>query len=153
MSEKSDLLSEAETEFAGLKKALAGLSEAQMREVWFGTWSVRDIVAHISGWHRELGPALERLSRGQKPIPEGVSYDDVDAWNAKFASAKRDARTADLLSELDASHSDFLLAAAKVPEERMVSGKTAYKLLDLNSRHHYQTHAQEIAAWRESKGH
>src|SRR2546430_8700733 len=62
-----------------------------------------DIVAHISGWHREMGPALERLARGEKPVPAGVSYDDVDAWNAKFAAGKKGAPVADVLLEFDKS--------------------------------------------------
>src|SRR5436189_4238650 len=28
-----------------------------MREVWLGTWAVREIIAHIAGWHREMLPA------------------------------------------------------------------------------------------------
>src|SRR6266851_3961785 len=89
MSEKTTLLSEAETEYTLFKRAIAGLEEAQMRQVWLGTWSARDIVAHISGWHREMGPALERIARGERPIAEGVSYEDVDAWNGRFAEARK----------------------------------------------------------------
>ena len=148
MSEKTTLLSEAETEFTRFKGALAGLDEAKMREVWLGTWSARDIVAHISGWHRELAPALERIARGERPIAEGVSYDDVDAWNARFAEARKAASTADILKELDASHTAFMRAAAAVPDERYVPGKTAYKIVDFNSRHHYQEHRRQIEAWR-----
>ena len=85
MSAKSELLVGAEAEFQGLKSAIAGLSEADMREVWCGTWSVREILSHISGWHREMLPGVERLARGEKPFTEGVSYSDFDAWNAKFA--------------------------------------------------------------------
>jgi hypothetical protein len=138
MSEKTTLLSEAETELTLFKRAIAGLDETKMREVWLGTWSVRDIVAHISGWHRELSPALERLARGERPVPEGVS----------FADAKKSAATRDILAELDASHAAFMRAAAAVPEERYVPGKTAYKIVDLNSRHHYQEHRGQIEAWR-----
>ena len=148
MSEKTTLLSEAETEFTLFKRAISGLDEAKMREVWLGTWSARDIVAHISGWHREMGPALERLARGERPVPEGVSYDDVDAWNGRFADAKKSAATGDILRELDVSHAAFMRAAAAVPEERYVPGKTAYKIVDLNSRHHYQEHRGQIEAWR-----
>jgi hypothetical protein len=151
MSEKTTLLSGAEAEFTAFKRALAGLTEAQMREVWLGTWSARDIVSHISGWHRELSPALARLQRGERPIPEGVSYDDVDAWNGRFADARRTAATADILKELDASHAAFLQAAAGVPEERYVPGKTAHKIVDLNSRHHYQEHRAQIEEWRKRK--
>ena len=152
MSEKTTLLSGAETEFAAFKRALAGLTEAQMREVWLGTWSARDVVSHISGWHRELGPALARLQKGERPIPEGVSYDDVDAWNRRFADARKTAATADILNELDASHAAFLQAAAGVPEERYVPGKTAHKIVDFNSRHHYQEHRAQIEEWRKRKG-
>jgi hypothetical protein len=151
MSEKTTLLSEAETEFTRLKRAVAGLDEAQMRQVWLGTWSARDIVAHISGWHREMAPALERLSRGERPIAEGVSYDDVDAWNARFADARKGAATAEILKELDASHAAFMKAAAGVPGERYVPGKTAHKIVDFNSRHHYQEHRAQIEAWRSGK--
>ncbi len=152
MSEKTKLLSEAETEFTQFKQAIVGLTEAQMREAWLGTWGVREIVSHISGWHREMGPALERLSRGERPVPDGTSYEDVDGWNARFADAKKSWTTADILRELDASHASFMTAAGAVPEVRFVSGKTAHKLVDLNSRHHYQEHRQQIEAWRKSRG-
>lgn len=152
MSEKQMLLTGAEAEFARFKKALAGLDEPTVREVWLGVWGVREIVSHVSGWHRELVPALERLARGERPVPEGVSYEDVDAWNAKFADAKKAWATADILKELDASHASFMKASAAVPEERYVPGKTAHKLVDLNSRHHYAEHAGQIEAWRKSKG-
>ena len=150
MSEKTTLLSEAETEFTLFKRAIAGLDEAQMRQVWLGTWSARDIVAHISGWQREMGPALERIARGERPIAEGVSYEDVDAWNGRFAEAKKAAPTADILRELDASHAAFMRAAAAVPDERYVPGKTTHKIVDLNSRHHYQEHRGQVEAWRKA---
>ncbi len=151
MSDKATLLDESETAFQDLKRTLQGLTEAQMREVWCGTWSARDVVAHISGWHRELGPALERLGRGERPIPAGTSYEDVDGWNARFTAAKADWTTPAILAELDASHRHFMAKAAAVPAERFVPDKTAWKLVDLNGRHHYQTHALDIAAWRKSK--
>jgi hypothetical protein len=150
--DKRQLLAEAETEFQALKRAVAGLDETRMREVWCGSWSVREILGHISGWHREMLPALERLSRGEKPIAAGVSYADVDAWNAKFAEAKRGWATADILRELDASHADFMRAAAAVPDERVVPERTAWKLLDANSRHHYREHIDDILAWRKRQG-
>jgi hypothetical protein len=52
------------------------------------------------------------------------------------------------MAELDASHAAFMRAAAAVPEERYVPGKTAHKIVDLNSRHHYREHREQIEAWR-----
>jgi hypothetical protein len=151
-STKEELLNQAAREYKALHESLQGLNEAHMTEVWLGTWSVRDIVAHISGWHREMGPALERLARGEKPIPDGVSYDDVDAWNARFAAARRKDPVADVLLEFDKSHEYFMHVAAAVPAERFQPGKTAWKVVDNNSAHHYREHADQIRAWRRSRG-
>lgn len=151
-SPKDELLNQAAREYKAFHEAIQGLNEEHMTEVWLGTWSVKDIVAHISGWHREIGPALERLARGEKPVPVGVSYDDVDAWNEKFAAARREAEVADVLLEFDKSHEYFLHTAAEVPEERFQPGKTAWKLIDQNSAHHYREHAAQVRAWRQTKG-
>jgi hypothetical protein len=149
---KEELLNEAAREYKTFHEALQGLNEAQMSEVWLGTWSVKDIVAHIAGWHEEMGPALERLARGERPIREGVSYDDVDAWNARFASARRGTPVADVLLELDKTHEYFLRTAAAVPAERFQVGKTAWKIVDQNTAHHYREHAEQVRTWRSSKG-
>src|SRR3989442_2505600 len=111
---KDELLNQAARDHKAFNETLTGLTEAQMTEVWLGTWSVKDIVAHISGWHREMAGALERLARGEKPVPAGVSYDDVDAWNAKFAAAKKGASVADVLLEVDDPHEYFMHAAARL---------------------------------------
>ena len=148
MSPKQELLDEAALQFQAFHEAIHGLNEEQMTEPWLGAWSIRDIIAHISGWHRELIPALERLAVGQRPFPEGVTYDDVDAWNARFAAAQREVEVTEVLLALDRSHERFLHAAAQVPEERYAPGKTAWKIVDLNSAHHYKEHGDEILAWR-----
>jgi hypothetical protein len=151
-TDKESLLNDAAREYRALHETIHGLNEEQMTEVWLGTWSIKEIVAHMSGWHREMGPALERIARGERPVAEGVSYDDVDAWNAKFARAGQGTSVADLLLELDKSHEYFLRAAAGVPAERFQPGKTAYKIVDLNSAHHYREHGDQIRAWRATRG-
>ena len=148
---KEELLNEAAREYKEFHAVLQGLNESQMSEVWLGTWSVKDIVAHIAGWHEELGPALERLARGERPIGEGVNYDDVDAWNERFVSARRRTPVADVLLELDKTHEYFLRAAAAVPAERFQPGKTAWKIVDQNTAHHYREHAEQVRAWRSAR--
>ena len=152
MSNKQELLNEAARQYTAFHETIHGLNEEHMTEVWLGTWSVRDIVAHLSGWHLELGPALERMARGERPIPEGTSYDDVNLWNETFVAATRGAPVAEVLLNLDKSHEYFMHAAAQVPEDRFVEGKTAWKIVDLNSAHHYQEHGDQIRAWRARRG-
>jgi hypothetical protein len=149
---KAELMIRAAREYRAFHEALHGLNEDHMAEVWLGTWSIREIVAHMVGWHREMTPVLERLARGERPVAPGVSYDDVDAWNAKFVAARRGAEAADLLLELDKSHERFMHQADAVPEERFQPGKTTYKIVDGNSAHHYHEHGEQIREWRAIKG-
>ena len=152
MSAREELLNEAARQYTVFHETIHGLNEEQMSVVWLGTWSVRDIVAHMSGWHRELGPALERIARGERPIPEGKNYErDVDAWNERFVAVKRGVPVADVLLEFDASHEYFMHVAAQVPDERFGEGKTAWKIVDLNSAGHYREHAAQIHAWRAAR--
>ncbi len=152
MSTKEELLQAAAREFRTFHETVRGLNEAQMSEVWLGTWSIREIVSHMSGWHHEMAPALHRLARGERPFPESVSYDDVDAWNARFAAAVRDRPGAQLLLDLDRSHEDFMRAAMAVPGERYQPGKTAWKIVDGSSAHHYKEHGDQVRAWRRARG-
>jgi len=148
MTPKEELLNQAAREYNAFEQAVHGLNEDDMREAWFGAWGVRDIVAHMIGWHREMGPALERIARGERPVPEGRSYEDVDGWNARFAAAVKDWTPEDVLLELDRSHEYFMHVAAAVPDERVQPGKTAYRIIDLNSAHHYREHGEQIRTWR-----
>lgn len=152
MSLKDDLLRQAEDDFGALKRALVGLDDAAMRRPWCGVWGVREILAHIAGWHREMTPVLERLARGERPIPEGVSYQDFDAWNARHVTARRGLTVEGVRAELEASYREFLAAARAVPESRFGPDKTATRVVDLNGPHHYREHTAEIRAWRRRAG-
>lgn len=149
MSLKEELLARTEAEFGALREAIRGLDEGGLTRPMLGSWSVREILIHIAGWHREMTPVLERLARGEKPVPEGVSYDDADPWNAKFVEAKRGVPVSAILSELEDSYRAFLAAARAVPEERYAPGKTATRLVEGNGPHHYREHGDQIRAWRQ----
>jgi hypothetical protein len=149
---KQQLLNDAAREYKAFHDTLKGLNEEQMTEVWLGTWSIKEIVAHMSGWHREMAPALARMARGERPVPPGVSYDDVDGWNDKFASTGVGRTVADVLLDFDKTHEEFMHAAAQVPEDRFQEGKTAWKIVDGNSAHHYREHAEQVRSWRDAQG-
>lgn len=152
MTAKDLLIRETEDEYGVLRRALVGLSDADLRRPWCGRWGVREILAHIAGWQRELAPALERLARGERPIPEGVRYDRFDDWNARFVSARRGLTVEGVRAELDATHRALVAAAERVPERRFAPGKTAATLLVGVGPGHYREHTGEIRAWRRRAG-
>src|SRR2546425_13237479 len=122
MSDKETLLKEAQDGYLELQQSIAGLDEARAGEPWLGTWGVREILIHASGWLLEMTPALERIGRGEAPYTEGVSYDDFDAWNAKFVEARRGVKLADVVAELETSHRDFVAVGPCLPPEQFAPG-------------------------------
>jgi len=147
MEATQDIIQATEQEYARLRAAIDGLSEAQMSEVWLGTWGVREIMAHIAGWQVEMLPALERLARGEAPYVKGT-YDDFDHWNARFVAARQDVATGDVLREADRSHRDFVRAASRLSREDLAAGQAAHGLVDGVGAAHYRAHAAQILDWR-----
>jgi hypothetical protein len=148
MEGKRELLTEAEAAYSELREAVDSVPDARMTEPWLGSWGAREVLIHISGWHREMIPALERIGRGQTPYPDGVSYDDYDAWNARFVEAKRGVKVADVRAELAASHRDFVTAAAALADAHLAPGGAARELVAGVGTAHYREHAAQIREWR-----
>ena len=148
MSDKMALLRDADLAFGELHESIEGLSDDEMRRVWLGTWGVREILIHISGWHEEMTPALARIAKGEAGYPAGT-YDDFDAWNARFVDQKTGVKTADVIAELDASHRAFLAAAGSVPEPLFAAGGAARGPLDGAGAGHYREHTSQIRQWRQ----
>jgi hypothetical protein len=147
MSEKSALLQDADQAFTELRGAIEGLSDDEMRRVWLGSWGVREILIHISGWHDELIPALGRIGQGQAGYPAGT-YDDFDAWNARFVDRRAGVKPADVVAELEASHRAFVAAAAAMPEALLAPGGAARDYIDGAGAGHYREHTAQIRQWR-----
>jgi hypothetical protein len=156
MSDKAAALKTLDDEYRNLHKAIEGLDEDQLARVWFDQWSVKDIIAHVAGWEREMTAAMERMARGERPTPEGTDYSDSDAWNARFASSMHgiDART--IFAAWEQTHATYVRAANSLPDDRFgeTDGKpkTANRLLETSGFGHYREHAAQIRDWRKREG-
>ncbi len=148
MSDKATMLRQTEESFTELRQAIDGLSDDEMRRVWLGTWGVREILIHISGWHEAMIPALANIAKGEAPYPQGT-YDDFDAWNARFVDRKSGVKPADVLAELDLTHRRFVGAAAVLPEAHFAPGGGAREPFDGAGAGHYREHAAQIREWRQ----
>jgi hypothetical protein len=150
---RKELLAELNRSFAELEHAFEGLTHEQMLQRWYGEdseeWSVRDIVAHITGWHHEMDDALERIARGERPTPEGVDYSEADPWNARFVETWASASPEEMVAELAKSKELFVEAAMRVPEEKFEEGRSAQRIVTITGIEHYREHAPPIRAWRE----
>ena len=152
MSRFDALLEDLERSFADLEGAIDGLTHEQLTQTIEDEWSVRDMLGHIIGWHHEMDDALERIARGERPVPEGVDYSDSDAWNARFVETWRNASPEAVVAELVASKTLFVEAARLVPDEKYEEGRSAHRIVTGTATGHYAEHAPVIRAWRQREG-
>ena len=157
MTDKKTTLQLLDTEYANFQDAIKGLDRDQLQRVFYGDWSVRDIVAHMLGWEREMAEALRRIARGERPTPEGVDYSSADEWNAKFSARLRQQLPTTVLAEWGQVHQTFVKAAEAVPDDRFGAGedgkpKTVNRIIETTGYGHYREHAPPIREWRQREG-
>lgn len=150
MSNKDSLLQRLDEGFADFKKTFDGLTEDQQSQPFLDNWNLKELLAHVSGWHREMSGALERMGRGERPTPEGVDYSDADTWNAKFSAGKGGDSMDTAVQELEASFAAFRAATAALPEDRFEPGRTVDRMIHTTGIHHYQEHGGHIQEWRKT---
>ncbi len=152
MADREQIIAELETSFAGLQDAVAGLTHQQKLQKWYDKWCVYDIFSHIIGWHHEMDDALERIVRGERPVPEGVDYSDANAWNDRFVDTWVQSSGAAVEQELESSKDLFIKAARLVPEDKFEDGRAAFRIMHATAIDHYAEHAKDIREWREREG-
>src|SRR5438270_12250720 len=106
--EKQQLLKQLEKAWTAIKESYAGLSDSQLTEPGaMGTWSVKDILAHVSTWEEEALKYLPLILTGGRP-PRYSRYGGIDAFNAEMTEQKRGLAPCDLMRQLHETHRRLL---------------------------------------------
>lgn len=142
--DKQTMLAQLSDGFGALVKEIEGLDERAMTTVFYGEWSIKDILAHIAGWQHQMTAAMERMARGEKPTPEGVDFSDADGWNARFAAAMAPQNATTVVADLKQSFANYRRAAASIPADRYGEGKTINRLIEGSGTGHYAEHLPAI---------
>ncbi|MEZ4501223.1 MAG: hypothetical protein R3C39_01185 [Dehalococcoidia bacterium] len=139
---------------ADLMEAIDALSAARRLEVWFGTWSLKDVIAHLATWHDAAALGLEQIARGERPHLPGFEGDD-DAYNAAAVARLEGESWERLMAMLRAARERHDAAArglvGAVPLERLEEGRATRRLLDLPATHG-EEHIPAIFEWRRAEG-
>jgi hypothetical protein len=149
---RARLLHRLDQAWQALQDSYAGLSEAELLEPGVtGTWSVKDIIAHVTWWEEEALAHLPLVLAGGRPPRYSVTYGGIDAFNAKMTNARKDLSLAEVLRRRDDVHRRLIALVRSVPETQ-VTGETRFRRrLRLDTYGHYPKHARAIRAWRERR--
>jgi len=98
-------------------EAAAALSPAQQDEVFLGTWSVKDLLAHLVGWDYANLEAAQAILAGQRPA-FWVHYDrDWKTFNARLVAEYRRDDFAELVASVEDSHRRLIAFLETIPAE------------------------------------
>jgi hypothetical protein len=155
MSSKQEALAALDDGYQKFRAGIADLPAEAFGEIWLGEWNLSQVLAHMTGWYGEMTGAIQRVSRGERPTPEGVDYSDSNAWNAKFAPRAKEGRAG--LEEWDAAYAGYREAAASLPENqygvdpergRPLIGN---RLLQGAGIGHFEEHQPQLDEWLRSR--
>jgi hypothetical protein len=156
MQSKAELLAGLRAEYQGWQALLDQIGPARMDQPGVtGAWSIKDIVAHLTGWRRRTVARLQALGRGQ-PEPPPLwpaalqSDDEINAWIYQ-SSQGRSVR--EVLDESDQVFQQLLAAIEGLPDQVLAD---AHRLPWMEGRpfsaaeffgHFHDEHEPEMRAW------
>jgi len=153
MTSRDELIQRLDAAYEDYRSTIEDLNEPQFDKKWLdGQWGAREITAHITGWLGTLAGGLERMSRGERPAPEGQDWSVPDPYNATFAEHAKGKKHDQILDELEHGMEAFKKAAMMLPDDRYGEGKTANRIFDGAGIVHFKEHADMVRDWRRREG-
>ncbi|NJM05518.1 ClbS/DfsB family four-helix bundle protein [Candidatus Gracilibacteria bacterium] len=159
-STKSELLQWLDNEYRQWEVLLAQVSPARMDQPGVnGDWSMKDIVAHLTGWQRRVVANLQAAQRGEpEPPPPWPAHlttdDDINAW---IYETNRARSVPDILADMQHVFQQLLAIIADFPDTvRVEHIKPAFYLVWVGGEryltgeffnHFHDDHEQDIRAW------
>jgi hypothetical protein len=86
MMEKSELLNWLQAEYQQWEALLEQIGPERMEQPGVnGDWSMKDVVAHLTGWHRDFVILFQAAQRNEpEPLPPWPTHletdDEINAW-------------------------------------------------------------------------
>jgi hypothetical protein len=149
MTARSRLLTRFDNAWAAFTNSYSGLSESELLEPGVvGSWSVRDIIAHVTTWEEEALKHLPGILEGRRPPRYSVTYGGIDAFNALVGARKKDLSLAEVFRQQAAVHRRVVALIERTPEGELASGTRFRNRLRLDTYGHYAGHAAAILRWR-----
>lgn len=150
MSEKSDAIAALEAVRRETLDAIDGVPEEKMAVAAFGTWSIKDVLCHLTSWEQLAVADLQRVSRGHVPQLATFRGEDVDDWNACLMRSRNLFPLPQVMFELEDSRRHLLAALNEMPDGLFASGQMVRMLSD-GLVHGEQGHVADIRAWRQQQ--
>jgi hypothetical protein len=159
--DKNELLKALITTREEFRQAVEDLpDEALLEPGVVGSWSIKDIMAHIMLWESELVKLLWEIQQGRKPTTIHFQNQDIEETNIRWQQENKD-RPLDIVLEdfegvrrqtmrrLEAITNNDLSDPRRFP---WLKNKPLSKWIENDTFGHESEHIAQIKAWRDKKG-
>lgn len=158
---KAGLIAITEESYRNLQHEVAGLTDAEMREPHAPDgWSVKDVLAHISGWERMFTGWMDAILRRDKPDrPESIDQVWLDATNARLYQESRRRSPEEVRIEAAEWHAAIIALIERMSEADLfdphrfpyTGGDPVAPWVRGNADEHYDEHRAQIADWKDGR--
>jgi hypothetical protein len=146
---REQLLARIDKAWTSFIESYDGLTESQMTgPLVTDTWTVKDIISHVTWWDEEALKYLPLIARGGRPPKYSVTYGSVDAFNALMTEERRDLPLAEVLQRAEEVHGRLVGYISSAPDELIATDTRFRRRLRLDTYGHYPLHAEVIKEWR-----
>jgi hypothetical protein len=162
---KSELLNWLQGEYRQWEALLDQIGLARMDQPGVnGDWSMKDMIAHLTGWNHWLADRMQAAQRGgPKPLPPWPAHletdDEINAW---IYEAYRKRMVREVLDEMHQVHQQILAVIESMPTEVQIERvDPAYYLVWVGSQrfapgeffdHFRDDHEPDVRAWLAQEG-
>jgi hypothetical protein len=154
---KSELLNWLQKEYQQWEAFLDQIGPGRMEQPGVaGSWSIKDITAHMTTWNRRLVSYIQAAQRGEPlpPPPWPAVLQDEDDINAWIYEANRTRPLRAVLDETDQVFQQLLAVIAGLPDEVHIEDE--WRLVHLGGQrypageffdHFHDDHEPDMRAW------
>jgi len=116
---KTRLLADLVAARQAVRDAAAAVPAGRWDEVFLGTWSIVDLLAHLVGWDFANLEAAQAILAGRRPAFWTHHDRDWATFNARLVAEYRRDDPAELLALLEDSHRQLLAFVEAIPPEAL----------------------------------
>jgi hypothetical protein len=125
---KEDILNELTAARQSILCEINKLSPAQVDEPCIGTWSVKDLIAHLVGWDFTNLQAVQEILAGKRPSFLQHYDRDWQTYNASLVAQYRRESIQEAMTEVEASHAELVGYLLSLPAGDLMDGKSPKEL-------------------------